>query len=89
MRDVAHYLKITAPSATSLVEGLADAGYLTRVRDTKDRRAVRIKLTAHGKRAEAAIAKSRTKVLRGIFAGLSVKDRRDLDRILTNIVKDL
>ncbi len=89
MRDVARHFNITAPSATSLVEGLVRGGYLTRTRDARDRRAVHVRLTAAGKRAAVAVQKSRAAVLCDMISGLSSADRRDLERILNNIVADL
>ncbi len=89
MHDIARHFNITAPSATSLVEGLVRSSYLKRVRDARDRRAVRVILTAVGKRAATAVAKSRKAVLQSVISGLSQSDRRDLERILNNIVANL
>ena len=89
MRDLSQHFKITAPSATSMVEGLVRGKCVRRVRDAHDRRSVRLSLTPAGARAASAIGKSRKKVLGGIIRGLAPGDRRDLHRILERIVKDL
>ena len=89
MRDIATHFKITAPSATSLVEELERGGYITRIRDKSDRRAVRVAITLAGKRTASLIAKKRKEVLGGVISGLSENDKKDLNRILSHIVKDL
>jgi MarR family transcriptional regulator, organic hydroperoxide resistance regulator len=49
MKRIAEYLHIKAPSATSLVNGLVKSGYIKRISDPNDRRAVRMKTTDKGK----------------------------------------
>jgi DNA-binding MarR family transcriptional regulator len=49
MKRVAEYLHIKAPSATSLIDGLVQVGYIKRVADSKDRRMVQLKITDKGK----------------------------------------
>lgn len=74
MKDVADYLSITAPSATSLVGGLVKSGFVAYAADTSDRRTSRLVLTAKGK-AELKSAMTRgTKHLRSLFAVLSDKE---------------
>lgn len=48
MKEVASFLRITPPSATTLVDGLAAAGLLERRPDPKDRRSIRLRLTPKG-----------------------------------------
>lgn len=86
MRDIARYFKIAAPSATSLVDELVRAGQLQRVRDAHDRRQVRVALTRKGREALKEVTARRKKVLAGIIAPLSIKDRGDFDRILSKIL---
>ncbi|HVM73492.1 MAG TPA: MarR family transcriptional regulator [Candidatus Paceibacterota bacterium] len=50
MQDVAGYLRIKAPSATSLVAHLAKSGFISRKSQVGDKRIVRITLTARGKK---------------------------------------
>jgi len=44
MKDIADYLKITPPSATTLVEEMETKGLIKRIKDQKDRRVVFITL---------------------------------------------
>ena len=74
MKDVADYLSIAAPSATSLVSGLVKSGLVAYSVDHSDRRTSRLILTVAGKtELKSAIARG-TKRLRSIFAVLSDKE---------------
>lgn len=86
MRDVAKHFKITAPSATVLVDELVRGGYLARSASAADRRKVELKLTPKGKREVKALLQKRTRVLNGIFKPLKADERAALDRILKKII---
>ena len=49
MKRIAEYLKIKAPSATSLVNGLVQIGYIKRISNPNDRRMVKMKITDKGR----------------------------------------
>lgn len=49
MKRIAEHLHIKAPSATSLINGLAKSGYIKRISDPNDRRTVKMKITDDGK----------------------------------------
>ena len=86
MRDLAERLRITAPSATAIVECLATDGYVSRKVDTKDRRVTRLMLTKKGGALLKKIARIKTKTLRGLVSSLSVTDRKEFIKILSKIV---
>jgi DNA-binding MarR family transcriptional regulator len=86
MRDVAAYLRIAAPSATAIVEALVSEGHLERSADGKDRRIVRLALTAKGARLLAKTARIRLETLRGLVGTLSARDRKEFIKILSKIV---
>jgi DNA-binding MarR family transcriptional regulator len=74
MKDIADYLSITAPSATSLIGGLVQSGYVVSVADSHDRRALRLMLTKKGNtELERAMARG-AKLLGGLFETSSKKD---------------
>jgi DNA-binding MarR family transcriptional regulator len=52
-RELAELAGISAPTATRIVDGLLDRGFVSRVEDPTDRRAVVISLTAPGRAAFA------------------------------------
>jgi DNA-binding MarR family transcriptional regulator len=53
--EIARHLLVTAPVVTRLAGSLADAGLVERGHDPNDRRAVRLELTARGRRQAAAM----------------------------------
>jgi len=50
MKEVANSLLITSPSATAAINQLVKNGHLERVPDKNDRRIIRLKITAKGKK---------------------------------------
>lgn len=86
MQDVARHFKITAPSATFLVDELVRSGFIARKAVSHDRRKVELALTPKGKCEYKVLMHKRTKVLNGIFAPLDTGDRADLNRILKKIL---
>ncbi len=88
MREVAAYLKITAPTATDIVDGLASEGLIERRADDADRRKVRLAVTKKGDRLIAAITKKRFAAFAEIVAPLTASDRKELARILRIITQD-
>ncbi len=85
MKDVADYLSITAPSATSLVGALVKAGFVTNAADRHDRRTARLLLTKKGKaELKAALARG-TRLLGGLFAALSSAELAAFARTLERI----
>lgn len=88
MGEVAEYLKIAAPTATDIIDGLAKAGYLKRAYDAKDRRKVRLALSPKGTRLLTESLKKRSAAFAGVIAPLSALDRRELARILAIITND-
>jgi len=87
MNDVARYLSITPPSATSLITVVVRAGYLERLHDETDRRKVRLLVTSRGHRAIDQGAHRMSTQMRGVFKHLSAKEQRDLIRILDKLSK--
>lgn len=71
MKDVADYLSITAPSATSLVGTLVKSGFVTSSAGRSDRRTSRLVLTAKGKTELKSAMTRGTKHLASLFAVLS------------------
>ncbi len=86
MLEVAHYHRITAPSATSLVDELVRAKLLTRVSDARDRRHVRLTLTSSGRRVLKASMESRKRVIESLLTDLGERDRKEFNRLIGNIL---
>lgn len=87
MNDIARYLSITPPSATSLITAVVRDGYLERLRDKTDRRKVRLAITSHGRRAIDHGVRQMSAQMRGVFEHLSAREQKDLMRILDKLSK--
>jgi DNA-binding MarR family transcriptional regulator len=85
MRDIAEYLRVSAPSATGLVDALVREKLVTRRSDPADRRRVRISVSKKGKKAVADAVKHRAAAFARITATLTRADCEELIRILTII----
>ena len=87
MKDVADFLSITPPSATSLIDNLIGSGMIVRKSNPSDRRMVRVEITKKGtsfiKNHMGEIAK---KMRKGLSA-LTAKEQEQLSRILAKITE--
>ena len=75
MGELCKIANVKMPSMTEVVDRLDKEGFVERVRDTEDRRVVKVKLTAAGKEAHNAILASRKQQLENIFGCLDQKER--------------
>ena len=85
MKDVADYLCITPPSATSLINSLVKTKQLERMHDAGDRRLVRLVITPKGKTALATGFKKIMTRMRRLLSKLGAKERNDLFKILEKL----
>lgn len=85
MKEVAARLHVTPPSATPVIESLAASGYLRRLTDRRDRRAVRLALTPKGRRMLSAARRAHAMKMRAIISVLSPEDRESLARVLERL----
>ena len=86
MHELAGYLDVTPPSATSLVATLAKAGLVRRVADEKDRRSVQLKITPKGDKYLVGSLKEREKVMRKNLSVLNNTEQKKLAELLTKII---
>ncbi len=87
MRDIARYLNVKAPSATELVAELVRTRHLTRLPGTRDRREVRVALTAKGRAALAKSNAKRMRVFSEVLSPLSEPERREMEEVLRKVVE--
>ncbi len=85
MHDVAHYLRIKAPSATSLVAHLARSGLIARKGEASDKRIVRISLTTRGKREVKGYTARCATTMRKAFSKLNDRELNELVAILRHL----
>jgi DNA-binding MarR family transcriptional regulator len=86
MQAVASYLKIKAPSATSLVEDLAREKLLRRFADSRDRRQVRLAITKKGERMLERMKSTRKKIFLSVLSPLGPQDSEEFNRLLKKIL---
>lgn len=85
MSEIASFLQIELPSATSLVSKLVDRGLVQRLPDKEDRRVVKIELTETGTRLLSQTAELRSNKIKQLLTYLSDKQKHDLVTIMRTI----
>lgn len=85
MHDVAHYLRVKAPSATSLVAHLVRSGLIARKGEASDKRIVRISLTPRGKREVKNYTARCASTMRKAFSKLDDRELNSLVSILRHL----
>lgn len=86
MRDIASYLAITPPSATTLVYNLMKRGLLQRQVDVEDRRVVRLRVTTAGKRLLKQRFTEFSKAMGKALSGLTLSEKKQLITFLDSIL---
>jgi len=92
MGELCKMAQVKMPSMTEAVDRFAKEGLLERVRDDGDRRVVKVKMTAKGKKMHKEVLKKRADELTKMFGCLTLKDRmklvdslKDVSAILTKV----
>jgi len=83
--DLAHAVGIEGPTLTRHLDGLEEAGLVERRRDTGDRRAVRVELTAEGERLHAELRKTVIAFNKRLTAGFDETELIALRQALTRL----
>jgi DNA-binding MarR family transcriptional regulator len=89
VQDLASILGIEPPSVTRKTQELEQAGYLERVPDPQDRRAVSLHLTPAGLKVANKLAKIQQDALKTAFAGWSASERQQFASLLERLTQDL
>ena len=82
MGDLAARLEIVPRSATTMADGLEEAGFVTRENDRDDRRSILLAPTAKGQELIACLAERRRASAEVLFAPLSAGEKSELLRLL-------
>lgn len=85
MGELCQLAQVKMPSMTAVADKLEDEGILFRVRDTGDRRVVKLCLTEQGKKMHGQILQARHEELSGLFGTLDEKDQSKLINSLKNV----
>jgi len=85
MSVLAYFMKVTTAAMTGIVERLVSGGYAGRVYEPRDRRIIKIRLTAKGNGLVKKINTQRQQMVINIFKKISEADRQEYLRILMQI----
>ena len=89
MTELARSFHISKPAATGLIDRLVAQKLVDRLLSAKDRRVVKVRLTAKGRQAVSSVLERRRQNLVKIFAHISASDRRQYVRTLEQVVEIL
>jgi DNA-binding MarR family transcriptional regulator len=85
MTHLARIMDVTTAAMTGIVARLVNGGYVARGFDPRDRRIIKIRLTAKGLAVAKDFSHQRTQTIIKVFGKISEQDRLDYLRILTQI----
>lgn len=88
MHELAKLLELDKSSVTGLVDRAERRGLVQRMPSAEDRRAIRVSLTASGRRAVAEVARAFETDISSAIACLSPTDQRRLAALATRILCD-
>jgi DNA-binding MarR family transcriptional regulator len=87
--ELADVLSLSSGATTNRLDGLEEAGYLTRTRDPEDRRSVLVDVTPAGRDLLDTVVDAQGGEERDLLAVLSVEDRDRLNDLLRSIVRSI
>jgi DNA-binding MarR family transcriptional regulator len=85
MGELSRRMLVTGGNVTGIADQLERAGLIVRAVDPNDRRACRLKLTQEGRRVFAQMAAGHERWVEEVFAGLSARDKRALNELLSRL----
>jgi DNA-binding MarR family transcriptional regulator len=85
MTAVARHLEVTTAAVTGLVERLVRDGYVQRLSDPRDRRIIKVRLSAKGSSLLTKLTEQKRAVILKVFSRISERDRREYLRIVTQV----
>lgn len=89
MSELADSLHLTPGAVTIASDKLIDHGYITRIRDDKDRRVVYLDMTSDGKEALNKLRNSGRQIMKNVFSELSEADLQRLIEIFEGAAVNL
>jgi MarR family transcriptional regulator, organic hydroperoxide resistance regulator len=87
--EIARRLGVSTPTVVKMAARMQATGLLTRQRDERDARLVRLYLTERGRSLRTAILSERRHLAERATAGLSAEERRRLESALATMVANL
>jgi DNA-binding MarR family transcriptional regulator len=89
MNEISKRMMVTGGNVTRLADQLLAEGLITRSIAPRDRRASIVRLSAHGRRAFAEMARRHEEWIVGMFAGLRESERAQLYALLAKLKRTL
>lgn len=89
MKEIAIHLNITPPSTTVLVESMIKKGFLKRIKDSIDRRTIRVALTPKACKTFASFQKRKSALIRQMLSSLDTSERKTIITIITKLTNNL
>lgn len=86
MKEVAEFLCIKSPTATSIINTLVKNGKIKRVSDKADYRIVRLSLTQSGRKMLSEQKREMTKNIKKDLKKINGKEKKDLIKILEKLI---
>src|SRR5262249_40440887 len=86
LNELGRGLLVRPPSITGLIERLERLGFVTKKAASDDQRAKLVTLTTAGKQLVARISRHHPQQIRTVLAGLSIKEQRELNRLMEKFV---
>ncbi len=87
--ELARLLRYNAGAMTRMLDKLEQRGYLRRVPDPDDRRALRLELTPAGKAIRKRLIQCSEATSERMFAGVGERERKQLNAVLTRVLDRL
>ena len=85
LSDLAQFMEVSAPTITGLIDRLENSGYVKRIPDTEDRRAINVKLTKKGE----ALARRFRRMVSGRWADILQKIPLEDQEHFLRIMRDI
>ena len=89
MTDLAKAVNVTTSAMTGVIDRLVRDGYVSRTRDSEDRRIVHIKLTVKGTNTVRSAIEDRKQATMKMFGMISQEEREKYLEILEHIKEHL
>ncbi len=89
MSDLCKIANVKMPTMTEMVDKLEAEGFLKRKRDTRDRRVVKVEITAKGRKVHKELLNRRDDEIENLYGNLSATDRVKLTRALKTVLSIL
>lgn len=85
MSELAGIMNVTTAAMTGIIDRLVRDGYLERIPDPRDRRIIRVRLTARGNKVVKNVSQRRRQTIIKVFGKITQAERENYLNILMHI----